>query len=249
MGGGLRWLSTRTAVLVFSVGLGCYLLDAVQPVVAGALSGSTGSGPVLALNEAVRFASVVLGVLAMLAIASAAAASMTGEREQDTWISLATTLLSPFEIIRAKQLGCLWGCRRLALALGVSWITGWLLGALDSLGMIGALALVAASGWFVAAAGVFVSTGARNTTRALVATVLVALVAGWSWPWMVWSSLISQVDLDAMRRALGRASAFGSGDTFSYLVGLGVAVAAYAGAAGVLTLWSVHRLRRRWCRF
>jgi hypothetical protein len=30
-----------------------------------------------------------------------------GRREQDTWISLATTLLTPAEIVRAKQFGCL----------------------------------------------------------------------------------------------------------------------------------------------
>ena len=55
-----------------------------------------------------RTASVALAVLGMLGVAASAAVSLTGEREQDTWISLATTLLTPAEVIRAKQFGAVW---------------------------------------------------------------------------------------------------------------------------------------------
>jgi ABC-type transport system involved in multi-copper enzyme maturation permease subunit len=248
-GGGLRWLSTRAAVLVFSVALGCYLFDAAHPVLMGSLRGRTTFGPKLELNEAVRFVTVVLAALAMLAIASGAAASMTGEREGDTWISLATTLVTPLEVIRAKQIGCMWGARRIMLAMTVFWTSGWLLNSIDLLGLIGAAATIVASAWFVAALGVLISIGARTTTRALVATVLIVLVMGWYWPAMVWFSLVSDADLEAMRHALGNPPGPTVNNTLWYLGGFAVAIAAYVGGAAILTLWAIRRLRTNWCPF
>ena len=55
----------------------------------------------------------------MLTVAAASAVSLTGEREQDTWISLATTLLTPGEIVRAKQFGAVGTARR--AWVGTAW--------------------------------------------------------------------------------------------------------------------------------
>ena len=60
----------------------------------------------------------------MLPISAAAATSLTSEREQDTWTSLATTLLTPLEVIRAKQFGAIWSARWILLALLVLWAIG-----------------------------------------------------------------------------------------------------------------------------
>ena len=53
----------------------------------------------------------------VLAVASAAAVSVTSEREDDTWTSLTATLLSGAEVVRAKVLGAIWAARRLAWAM------------------------------------------------------------------------------------------------------------------------------------
>src|SRR5207247_1074992 len=124
-------------------------------------------GPGLAMKEALRDSSSALAVLGMLAVAASAAVSLTGEREQDTWVSLATTLLTPIEIIRSKQFAALWSARRIAVALLIFWAAGLLLGAIHPLGALAAAWIVLSCAWFIAAVGVYVSARARNSTRAL----------------------------------------------------------------------------------
>jgi ABC-type transport system involved in multi-copper enzyme maturation permease subunit len=248
IGRGLKWLGSPPVVLLFGVLIGCYFFDVTAPVVAGVLNGRVHDGPRMAMNGAIRFASVALGVLAMLAIASSSAVSITAEREQDTWRSLAMTLLTPAEIIRAKQLGALWSSRRIAVVLAVFWITGWLLHAVELLGVIAASAHVLFSAWFVSAAGVFISIAAKNSTRALVATFFVAFVTGMYWPAMLAGSLVSERHLGELRYALGQGWQADWQQKFSSLVAFATAAALYAGAAGILTLWSIRRLQRRWSR-
>ena len=105
MGGGLKWLGSRSVVLFFSVLLGCYLFDVAWPALSQLAGLRVAVESRTEMNAALRESSTALGILAMLTIAAASAVSLTGEREQDTWISLATTLLTPGEIIRAKQFG------------------------------------------------------------------------------------------------------------------------------------------------
>ena len=94
-GGGLRWLRSRPMVLFFSVFLGCFLLDVSYPVLSDLLDGRWQQASRAGVTDALRGSSEVLAVLAMLGVAAAAAVSLTEEREQDTWTSLATTLLTP----------------------------------------------------------------------------------------------------------------------------------------------------------
>jgi ABC-type transport system involved in multi-copper enzyme maturation permease subunit len=243
MGRGLKWLGSPLAVLFVGVLLGCYLFDSASPVVAGVLKGRVNDGSRLAMSDAICFASVVLGLLAMLAIATAAAVSMTSEREYSTWDSIATTLLTPFDIIRAKQLGALWKGRWTALPLLIFWATGMLLGASNLLGLLVASSLLVTAAWFVAALGVFISLGARNTTRALLATLIVIFVAGWTWPSSLWSSLDSSYGVALMGRLNRARPAAGP-----YLTGCATLAAAYAAGAATLTMWSFRRLRNRWSR-
>ena len=94
LGGGLSWLGGRPVVLVCGVLLGCYLFDVAYPVMAGMLLGR-GGGSVREINQALRAATAALSALGLLAVAASSAVAITGEREQDTWICLATTLLTP----------------------------------------------------------------------------------------------------------------------------------------------------------
>jgi len=244
--GGLRWLSSGLFLIVCGVALGCYLLDVTQPVVAEIVQGSSTHRERTELNAAVRQSSVVLGILAMLSVAASASVSLTSEREGDTWVSLATTLLTPGEIIGGKQLGALWSARRVGAALLIVWTIGLFLGAIDLLGFVAALAITLFGAWFITSMGVLISSRARNGTRALVATFLIMFATGWIWPGLLWESLVSGHDLARLRSELGPGRAFSGSATLEALVGFAIVPAVYAGAAGLLTFWSIWRLRTRW---
>jgi len=244
--GGLRWLSSPLMLIFCSVALGCYLLDVTQPVVAEIVRGSSTHRERTELNAAVCQSSVALGILAMLTVAASASVSLTSEREGDTWISLATTLLTPGEIIGGKQFGALWSARRVGVALLIVWMIGLLLGAIDLWSFLAAWAITLFGAWFITSVGVFISSRARNGTRALVATFLIMFVTGWIWPSLLWGALVSGHDLAKLRSELGPGRTFTGNATLEALVGFAILPAVYAGAAGVLTFWSIWRLRTRW---
>jgi ABC-type transport system involved in multi-copper enzyme maturation permease subunit len=182
VGGGLTWLRSRPVVMVLGVLLGCYLFDAAMPAFRELLGWSWYSGGGgwvdgrLGLNGALRESSTLLFILLILSIASAAAVTMTLEREQDTWTSLSGTLLTGGEVIAAKIKGAVWSSWRLVLALLVSWAVGLLAGAIHPVGVLMAVLGLFIYCGFTAALGVFISFRARNSTRALFATIFWLLV-------------------------------------------------------------------------
>jgi ABC-type transport system involved in multi-copper enzyme maturation permease subunit len=246
MGGGLRWLGSRPVVLFFSVLLGCYLYDVAGPVLAEMVRGIRSDRSRVVMNAALRESSTALTVLGMLAVAAAAAVSLTGEREQDTWVSLATTDLTPGEIVRAKQFGAVWSGRRIGLALLVLWTVGLLGGATHPMGAVMATFIVAIGAWFIAAVGVFISSRAKNSTRALTMTAITLFIVVSNWPLMVWGSLFSYQDMAALWSGPSQAVSHPWALTPRAL-GFMVAVPAlYAMVAELLTLWSIRRLGTAW---
>jgi len=246
-GGGLRWLGSRPMVLFFGVLLGCYLLDVSYPVVSDFLDGRWRQAPSAAVNDALRGSSEVLAFLAMLGIAAAGAVSLTGEREQDTWISLATTLLTPAEIVRAKQFGAVWSARRVGIALLVMWAAGLLLGALHPLGVVVSLFYVAVIAWLIATIGVFASSVARNSTRALVMTFIAMLFfsAVTQWPAVVWKLLFSYQEFSGLvGQSPGAMSSFSN--ALTVVLGLAQILGLYSVIGAALTFGSWHRLRATW---
>ncbi len=197
LGGGLRWLGSRPVALFFSVLLGCYLFDVIYPVVGDLLHLTWRERDSYAVNSAVRASSSVLAVLAMLPIMAAAATSLTSEREQDTWTSLATTLLTPREVVRAKELGAIWSARWIGIALLALWGSGLVLFAIHPVGLLASMGILASSAWLISAFGVFASTVAVNSTRALFITfgVIFVFTAVSGWPVSLWSSLASYRDM------------------------------------------------------
>ena len=179
LGGGLRWLGSRPVALFFSVLLGCYLFDVMYPVVGALLHMTWRESDRYVMNSAFRTSSSVLSVLAMLPIMAAAATSLTSEREQDTWTSLATTLLTPREVVRAKELGAIWSARWIGIALLALWGSGLVFFAIHPVGLLAAIGILASSAWLISAFGVFASTVAVNSIRALFITfgVIFALMA------------------------------------------------------------------------
>jgi hypothetical protein len=191
LGGSLAWVNSRPMILFWSVLLGCYLLDVAYPLISDVLDGKWHNATGHGVNEALRGASVALAFVGMLGVAAASAVSVTGEREQDTWISLATTLLTPSEVVRAKLLGAVWSARWIGLALLFTWSVGVMLGALHPLGACGPGILLILIAGAVAAVGVCASTFARNSTRALVVTFVVLMVctAYGGWHLLLWDLL------------------------------------------------------------
>jgi ABC-type transport system involved in multi-copper enzyme maturation permease subunit len=248
-GGGLRWLGSRPMVLFFGVLLGCYLLDVSYPVLSDWLDGRWRQAPSAEVSDALRGSSEVLAVLAMLGVAAAAAVSLTGEREQDTWTSLATTLLTPAEIVRAKQFGAVWSARRVGVALLVTWAAGVLLGGIHPLGVLACALYVVVIAWLIATIGVFASSIARNSTRALVATFIAILVfsAVTQWPATVWLLLFSYQNFALFVGQSARAVS-GPEEVLSLASRLSQFLVLYALIGAALTLGSTRRLRATWGR-
>ncbi len=246
MGGGLRWLGSRYVVLFFSVLLGCFLLDVASPALDQLVRGHPRDQTRTEMTIALRGASTALAVLAMLTVAAASAVSLTGEREQDTWVSLATTLLTPGEVIRAKQFGAVWSARRVGLALLVVWSFGILLGAIHPIGVLATAALVLILAWLIAALGVFVSGWARNSTRSLAWTFIALLIGLGNVPGTLWTSLVSYPEVRALWLNGGPLLSDPWAPTPFVVVVFVVVTAIYAGVAALLSFWSIRRLRATW---
>jgi ABC-type transport system involved in multi-copper enzyme maturation permease subunit len=129
----------------------------------------------LALNTTLRYISPLYLTLWLLAVAGAAASSVTFEREQDTWDSLVSTPLSGWQILRGKSIGTLWGLRGFGGLLSLFWIVGLAAGAVHPFGLLVALGVVAILTWFVIALGTHASLTSKKTSRALTATIVILL--------------------------------------------------------------------------
>jgi ABC-type transport system involved in multi-copper enzyme maturation permease subunit len=235
LGGGLSWLGGRPVVLFCGVLLGCYLFDVAYPVMAGMFRGHGRGGSLLEVNQALRAATAALSALGLLAVAASSAVAITGEREQDTWICLATTLLTPGEVVLGKQFGAVWSARRVGLALLITWAVGILLGAIHPLAALVAAGIAAIAAWFAATVGVLASALARNSTRALAATFIALLLLLNYGPFSISGVLLSP----------GEVAALGSPPGTHFSLGLAINVF-YAAGAVLLTAWSIRRLGKTW---
>jgi ABC-type transport system involved in multi-copper enzyme maturation permease subunit len=107
----------------------------------------------------------------LLALAGASASSVAVEREEDTWVSLTSTPLTGWEILRGKVLGAIWAQRGFAcIPLGL-WTIGLVTGSVHPLGFLGTLAAFVATSWMVAAVGIHASLRATSTSKALASTI------------------------------------------------------------------------------
>ncbi len=135
-----------------------------------------------AMNHWCRIATGVLGFLLMMAAAVRGAGAVSGERDRDTWVSLMSTPLTAWEMLRAKWLGCVLGLRRGYALLILVWAITLAVGAVDP-PMI--LATVLYTAVFVSAfawIGVWNSITSRTTLIATIRTIMIALfVAGGFW--------------------------------------------------------------------
>ncbi len=111
----------------------------------------------------VRVATGFLSVLIYFGAALRGAASISGERDRDTWISLIAAPLSPWEVMRGKFLGAVLGMRFFYAALVAVWGVGLALGSIHILSLIPALAHLIVYVSAFALLGMLCSLNARTT--------------------------------------------------------------------------------------
>jgi ABC-type transport system involved in multi-copper enzyme maturation permease subunit len=120
-------------------------------------------------------------LIGIMTVAGSAAAAITSEHEEDTWVSLTTTDLTGREIIFAKLLGSLRRARWFALVIGVLTVLGIATDAVHPFSLPALGLALAVYGWFAAALGTWISLQLRSTWRAqflTIASLLLVNVAG-----------------------------------------------------------------------
>lgn len=163
-----------TVVILLSSGIDEWIWGSIKELFREGYRGDMGARQ--SLNHALRQISPVYIGLWLLAVAGASASSLTVEREEDTWISLISTPLRGWEILRGKMIGAVWGLRGFGGLIGVFWLAGLLTGALHPVGFVLGLLLVALLTWGVAALGTYASLTARSTSRALTVTLVTLVI-------------------------------------------------------------------------
>ncbi len=250
MGGGLRWLGSRPVALFFIVLLCLYIAELSGPALGDLVRGTRRIRVWDEINSIFRSSSAILAILAILPISAAAASSITSERESDTWTSLATTLLTPVEVIRGKQFGAVWCARWLGIGLLSILAAGLVLGAMHPIGLFAGIAVLATSAWLTSAIGVLASTFARNSTRALFFTaVLVFLfVALTGWPSVFYSTLASYREMNYMWTGQIATGYSRASHVIPPLGGAALIAVGNVVLAAILSVLSVKRLRSTWGR-
>jgi ABC-type transport system involved in multi-copper enzyme maturation permease subunit len=117
----------------------------------------------------------------LIAVAGSSASCVAIEREEDTWITLTSTPLSGWRIIRGKLLGVLWNQRGFGVFLGMTWLLGLIVGALDPLAVVLSVVVVAIETWLIAMLGIYSSLRSRSTSRAMIKS-LVGFACLNAWP-------------------------------------------------------------------
>jgi ABC-type transport system involved in multi-copper enzyme maturation permease subunit len=158
-----------TVFLVLVVGIDESLIRAFTSIWNQGLRGWGSSGQELV--EHLRIFSAWYVAIWLLAVAGASASSVAVEREEDTWVSLTSTPLTGWEILRGKALGAIWAQRGFGMVPLGLWTIGLLTGSLHPVGFLGAVLAFGVVTWMVAAVGVHASLRAGTTSKALGSTI------------------------------------------------------------------------------
>jgi ABC-type transport system involved in multi-copper enzyme maturation permease subunit len=131
-----------------------------------------------AYNQWVRLVGTLVACLTLLGVGVRAASSVSGERDRQTLDALLTSPLEPRTILYAKWVGSLVSMRWAALWLLLIWGIGLTTGGLDRVTVpwLGLALVVYAA--FMASLGLWFSVVWPPTTRATLATLVTAAVAG-----------------------------------------------------------------------
>ncbi len=114
----------------------------------------------------VMFAATGMACLAILILGARAAATITTEKEQETWQALVSSPLEGREIISAKIWGAIYSMRLVLLLLLVLWVPTFFSEPTMLLGFLFSLAAILAVALFAAALGVLLSLRSSSSNRA-----------------------------------------------------------------------------------
>lgn len=112
-----------------------------------------------------------IGGFWILGTTATAAGSISGEREDDTWITLLSTTVEGKEILRAKMLGAILRFRWLGLTLLIVWVCGVIAGSIHPMGLASAILELAIFLWFASALGMRSSLNSGSTSKSLTVAV------------------------------------------------------------------------------
>jgi hypothetical protein len=104
-------------------------------------------------NSFVRFVSIIIEFILMLALTGAAVEGISTERTKETWTGLLATPLTGEEILRAKRRGAIWKNRLFLYLLVAFWAIGLVAGALHPVGFLAAIIGLGLMVWFVSGWG------------------------------------------------------------------------------------------------
>jgi ABC-type transport system involved in multi-copper enzyme maturation permease subunit len=158
-----------TVFLVLAVGIDESLLRAFSDLWNRGLRGWGSGGEDLV--DHLRVFSAWYVAIWLLAVAGASASSVAVEREEDTWVSLTSTPLTGWEILRGKALGAVWAQRGFGMVPLGLWTISLLTGSVHPLGFLTAVVAFGLTTWMVAAVGIHASLRANSTSKALASTI------------------------------------------------------------------------------
>jgi ABC-type transport system involved in multi-copper enzyme maturation permease subunit len=118
----------------------------------------------------------LFGGAAFLLVASRAATTISQERDRDCWVSLLSTPVTASEIIVSKWLAAMTPLFWTALFLLPVWLTTCLTGSLYVVNVLLIILVLAVSGAFLSAVGVYESLRRRTTVQAMGVTLAMGLV-------------------------------------------------------------------------
>ncbi len=124
------------------------------------------------LNGFIRVVTALGMMMVLLSVVAGSACGITSERERDCWISLITTTLRPWEILRAKMVKS----ARLGLALIPIWLVGIVLGAIHPIALPLAFIGLAVPIWFVSSIGITMSMRCATSTDAQSSTAFLLMM-------------------------------------------------------------------------
>ena len=174
--GGLARLLTSFAGIFLLTLIGCIAFEVIKDSVREMWTG--GFFPVnlskgrQEMNAFVRSVNASVFCLWMLCTAASAAASISGEREEDTWISLTSTSLTGREILRAKLWGAILRFKILGYTMAVLTFLALVTGAVHPIGVVATTVVCAVLLYFTASLGTYCSLRSKTTLRALSLTIL-----------------------------------------------------------------------------
>jgi ABC-type transport system involved in multi-copper enzyme maturation permease subunit len=133
------------------------------------------------LNVWCRVATGGLGTVLLIAAAVRGAGAVSGERDRDTWITLMSTPLGAWEMLRGKWLGTMLGVRRGVAALLAVWAIALCGRAVEPVMVVLAAGVFAVYLAAFAWVGILCSVTARTTLIATVRAVAAGLTLAGGW--------------------------------------------------------------------